>query len=529
MAIAIYARKSSESEDRQVQSLDDQVRALQNFAERENIRVSEIIQEARSAKTPYTRPEFEKLIAKINSGEIEGVLTWAINRLSRNLVDGGIIAHLLQTSKLQFIKTPERTYKPEDNVLIMSIENGMATSFVQDLSRNVKRGLRGKCERGWYPGAAPIGYKNNFETHEIEPDPRSFGIVKHGWKMILSGGFNMMDIHRELVRMGLQGIQKRTKNQPIGRTTVYRIFTNRFYAGEFDFSGKRYVGKHIPMITKSEFEQAQSILAKNPVTRPQVHSLPFAGTLTCGNCGCAIVGDVKKKHFPGTKRTVEYVYYRCTGARGCSKQSMSEEKLFQAVETAHKKLNINPAFRNWCAESLDHSLAHDSESIVNSQHETALQLEAIRKRKRTLLSLRLDGEIDQEEFRLAKDELDQEEARLGSAQSSLSVDFASIKEFIDSKLRAAEELANPRQLTVHGIRGQMRSVGENHLLTLGKLELSLDPVIQKIAAFEPRASSSERSKPDDYFHRNPNWLRLLAEVRKIARMQFSQQNMNCIK
>ena len=144
MGIAIYARKSSESEDRQVQSLEDQVQALQVVAKNHGLVVSEVIQEARSAKAPNARPEFERLIRMVNEGEIEGILTWSINRLGRNLVDGGMVAHLLQTGRLKFIRTPERVYLPEDNVLIMSIENGMATSFVQDLSRNVKRG-------GWFP------------------------------------------------------------------------------------------------------------------------------------------------------------------------------------------------------------------------------------------------------------------------------------------------------------------------------------------------------------------------------------------
>src|SRR4051812_32468227 len=102
MHIAIYARKSTESEDRQIQSLTDQLTALQALAQRESLRIDEVYEESRSAKAPYSRPEFQRLIKNIEAGRIRGVFTWSINRLSRNPVDGGIIAYLLQTGKLEF-------------------------------------------------------------------------------------------------------------------------------------------------------------------------------------------------------------------------------------------------------------------------------------------------------------------------------------------------------------------------------------------------------------------------------------------
>jgi DNA invertase Pin-like site-specific DNA recombinase len=81
-----------------------------------------------------------------------------LDRLARNPIDGGQIMWMLQQGIIKHIKTYERSYYPNDNVLIMSVELGMANQFIRDLSQNTKRGLRAKAERGWYPGHAPVGY-----------------------------------------------------------------------------------------------------------------------------------------------------------------------------------------------------------------------------------------------------------------------------------------------------------------------------------------------------------------------------------
>ena len=73
----------SESEDRQVQSLDDQVNRLKRLAKEQHLRVVDIIVESKSAKQPDSRLHFDKMLQTIESGEADGILCWQINRLSR--------------------------------------------------------------------------------------------------------------------------------------------------------------------------------------------------------------------------------------------------------------------------------------------------------------------------------------------------------------------------------------------------------------------------------------------------------------
>ena len=115
----IYARKSSESEDRQVQSIQDQVDELQKLAKNNDLTVVNIFSESKSAKAP-NRATFNEMIERIKKGEANGILCWKLNRLARNPIDGGNISWMLQEGLLQHIQTYGRGYSPNDNVIMMS-------------------------------------------------------------------------------------------------------------------------------------------------------------------------------------------------------------------------------------------------------------------------------------------------------------------------------------------------------------------------------------------------------------------------
>src|SRR3989344_2015241 len=96
----IYARKSSEAEDRQVASIGDQVEELTKVARDARLEVVEIFQEAKSAKAPG-RPVFNKMIERIHKGEVQGIICWKLDRLARNPIDGGTISWMLQSNNIK--------------------------------------------------------------------------------------------------------------------------------------------------------------------------------------------------------------------------------------------------------------------------------------------------------------------------------------------------------------------------------------------------------------------------------------------
>src|ERR1035437_4923716 len=177
MRYFLYARKSTDVEDKQILSIEGQLAELRNLAKRENLEIVEEFVEKRSAKMPG-RPIFGDMMARIQKGEAQGIICWKIDRLARNPVDGGQIQWLLQQGIIRHIQTHDRSHFPNDNVLMMSVELGMANEYIRQLSANTSRGLRQKARQGIYPGLAPLGYINDPSTKTVVVHRKNAKLVR---------------------------------------------------------------------------------------------------------------------------------------------------------------------------------------------------------------------------------------------------------------------------------------------------------------------------------------------------------------
>jgi site-specific DNA recombinase len=102
----LYARKSTDVEDKQVLSIDAQLAELREYAAHERLFIVEELIERQSAKIPG-RPIFNEMINRIEKDEASGIVSWHPDRLARNSVDGGKIIYLIDTGKIQFLKFPQ--------------------------------------------------------------------------------------------------------------------------------------------------------------------------------------------------------------------------------------------------------------------------------------------------------------------------------------------------------------------------------------------------------------------------------------
>ncbi len=179
----IYCRKSSEAEDRQVLSIESQTRELEEIAAKLNLPVLEILSESKSAKEPG-RPVFNAMMQRLYRGEAAGIICWKLDRLARNPVDGGSIIWAIKQHGIKVV-TPAQSYAhQDDNIILMYIEFGMAQKYVDDLSKNVKRGLKTKIEKGWYPGVAPLGYLERGRAFRLHAEPRPASKIWRGGRGI---------------------------------------------------------------------------------------------------------------------------------------------------------------------------------------------------------------------------------------------------------------------------------------------------------------------------------------------------------
>ncbi len=329
MKFVLYCRKSTESDDRQVLSLDSQEKELLALADKLGIEIVKTLRESKSAKAPG-RPVFNEMMRMFEAGKVDGIICWKIDRLTRNPVDSGHLQWLLQNNKIKQIQTFERNFLPTDNVLLMSIEQAMASQYIRDLATNIKRGNRAKLEKGDWPNSAPFGYLNDKLNKKILVDENKAKYVIRAFELYSTGSYGFKEISHILHNEGL-----RTKTGgKFFSGNIHRFIDNPFYCGLMQRDGKLYVGNHTPLIAKELFDTTQDVLHNRHRPRPQNHFFPLRGFMSCENCGCALTACLKKGHH----------YYYCTNGKGiCSehKTYLRENTLYPIVASLFDKINID--------------------------------------------------------------------------------------------------------------------------------------------------------------------------------------------
>ena len=341
----LYARKSTESEERQVLSIDSQIKEMLQLAERENLEVVTMKRESHSAKETGQRPVFNEIIDEIRQGKFNGILTWAPDRISRNAGDLGKIVDLMDAGQLSEIRTygQKFTNSPSEKFLLM-ILGSQAKLENDNRGVNVKRGLRARVEMGFWPTMAPLGYLNQRlmdKKCQLIIDPARAPIVKRMFERVAHEGFSGRKLYNWL-KFELNFYTR--SNKPLTLSGIYRILDNPFYYGMFEFpknSGNWYQGKHEPLITQELFEKEKAQLKRDQIVRSN-KEFSFTKLFTCGYCGSTICAEEKWKVLKdGT--SAHYIYYGCGRAkdRNCKNKYIREEELITELLKILDQLNIN--------------------------------------------------------------------------------------------------------------------------------------------------------------------------------------------
>lgn len=341
----LYARKSTESEERQVLSIDSQIKEMLLLAERDGLEIVAMKRESHSAKETGQRPVFNEIVEEIHAGKYNGILTWAPDRISRNAGDLGKIVDLMDAGILNEIRTYSQTFSnnPNEKFLLM-ILGSQAKLENDNRGINVKRGLRTRVEMGLWPGIAPVGYLNQKHMDkkcQVIIDPDRALIVKKMFEKMAYEKWSGRKIYHWL-RFELNFTT--TGNKPLALSNVYRTLQNTFYYGVFEFprgSGNWYQGKHEPIIDKELFEKVQEQLKRDNIVR-QSKEFAFTKLMTCGLCGSGISAEEKYKQLKdGT--SAKYIYYGCSRSRDrhCKNPYLREEELVEQLIKLMNKIEFN--------------------------------------------------------------------------------------------------------------------------------------------------------------------------------------------
>ena len=402
MKFFVYARKSTDDEDRQILSIEAQLAELREYAAKESIEVAQEYVEAMTAKHPG-RPVFNQMVKAVEKGQAQGILAWHPDRLARNSVDGGWLVHLLDIGKLAALRFPTFWFEPTpQGKLVLSIALGMAKYYVDQLSEVVKRGFRQKVRNGWFPGRPPVGYLNEPRARTIVIDQDKAPLVRRLFEEYATGSHTFEDFLQFAGEWRLTSFN----GGPIYKSIIPRILSDPFYTGVFRFKGELHDGKHEPLISRRLFDEVQDIMRRKGRNH-QNHvedRLPFLGLMKCHVCESGVTAQRQKGHH----------YYCCTRKKGpCTQTKYAREELLaEALSAAIRRVSLSDEHTAIVTADMDRWQDQARETTATSIARRRERLAGLEAKLQRLLDVYLEDSISREEYTARKEGLIAEKTRL---------------------------------------------------------------------------------------------------------------------
>jgi site-specific DNA recombinase len=420
----LYARVSSKE-----QELGYSIAAQQDLLRRYGIQLGMLIEQefvdVETAKTTG-RPGFAAMVAYLKEHpSCRVVLVEKTDRLYRNFKDyltidelGGEI-HLVKENVI--LSQASRSHEK----FMHGIKVLMAKNYIDNLSEEVRKGLRTKASQGLFPSFAPLGYLNTTNSagkRVIVPDPVLGPIVTSLFSWFATGEYSIKALAQKAYA---EGFRFRKSKGKIPVTTLHKVLRKRIYTGEFEYGGNLFQGSHEPLVSGSVWERCQEILDGRHENRHRKvkHDFAFSGLIRCGHCGCSMVGERKKGR---------YVYYHCTGYRGkCPEKYTREEVLTHSFAERLRELVIAPEMITWLDAELVTSDVREQAARENSERRLQADLDRLQTRLDILYDDRLDGRIEAAKYDQKAIEIREDQQRIRSKMSQCRGALPPAREAVD--------------------------------------------------------------------------------------------------
>ena len=489
-----YVRKSTDESNRQILSIQAQLFELHEFAKREGVTIVRVFEESRTAKAPG-RPQFNLMLSEIEKGKAQGVLAWHPDRLARNSVDGGRIVYLVDIGKLSDLRFPTFRFEPSAHgKFMLNVAFSQSKYYIDNLSENIKRGIRQKLRNGIWPSKPPVGYLNDKNARSIVVDAAKAPLVRKAFELYATGNFALHEVRNRMNDVGLVAYT----GKRFSVSNYQKIFKNPFYYGVMLSSGEFFEGKHEPIISKRLFDEVQAVMerkskAKTPTLKPYLYRSLFR----CGECGCVITTETQKGHN----------YLRCTKrVTACTQKYVREEAISDQIDRAISKVALEAAVADAMAAALQKEQGESAKAEEAALEATKASLATCERQLDLLLDLRLSEQISEPEYVSKKHTLVNRKAELRGKLESFETNQ---RNRFEPAIRFVLEAKQGAKLVLEGNPEQKRDflkkVGSNLKLAEKSLAVDFRNPWQFVADFNSdRASSLARQRENP---ENRNWRR----------------------
>lgn len=441
----IYARVSSKEQEKEGFSIPAQLKLLKQYAASHCMSIAREFVDVETAKQTG-RSAFGDMVAHLKSHPtIRTILVEKTDRLYRNLKDWVTLDEL----DLEIHLVKEGIVLSRDSRSSEKFMHGikvlMAKNYIDNLSEEARKGMLEKAEQGIWPTKSPLGYRNvpgSDGKKTIAPDPETAPIISNLFEWYACGRISLKEAAQKALGAGLK---YRRTGRPVPVSTIHTILRNRLYMGEFEWKGRIYKGRHTPLVSRELWERVQGVLDGRQAKklRHSKHDFAFSGLLTCGHCGCALVGEIKKGR---------YVYYHCTGYKGkCPEPYVREEVLATKFAALLDHLTFDDEVLDWVREALrdSHAAQRQDQEAAIARHQA--DYDRLQARIHSMYVDKLDGRIDaaffdrmSADWRREQDQCLRQIERLKTADQSYLEDGVRILE-LAMNARSLFERQEPRE------------------------------------------------------------------------------------
>ena len=496
-----YIRKSTDTEDKQVRSLEDQEKLIgeqyENFSAEEKLYPSKTLSEARSAYKPG-RPVFNEIMAMADRGQVRRLMVLDPTRLARNVEDAGKLVQKLADGKIEDILTVSgKSYSRQDTtqLLMLMLETTISWKDSADKGARVKIGMAQKAKEGGSTGPAPLGYRNMGMTKGKkwwEIDSEIGPKVKSIFLLAATAAYSISALCKEAKKIGLR--TKPTRNNPNGlpikQSSMHQMLRNPSYKAVKVYMGETRPASHSPLIDVAVWERVQINLSGRRTntcrSKDEMKRELFllAGCVRCGKCKTHTMS-------PEGPKKGKYIYYSCKNRNSHCSNSIEQTRLLDQFYESLSLLQLEDDDMSFMRQTMrkDHELHY---STFQSKR-AALEREYARNEKDIgdIFAQREDarklGVLDTVDAKLTDLKAKEEEL-----QGALNELHDTGNDWIDHVVRCFELAKLAQEAIKYGspaVRAAIvKSLGSNFYVCDGKL------VCDWVSPFRQRAESGGRTK-----------------------------------
>ena len=355
----IYARFSSHNQ-REV-SIDQQVKACNDFAKRKGLEVVGVYSDAAiSGKDTENRPQFQKMLVAAQDHQFGYVIAWKSNRMARNMVKA------METEAMLRVLGIECLYVEEDfdNTAAgrFALRNMMNVNqfYIENMAEDIIRGMNDNAQKCLVNGPVPLGYRRGADG-KYEIDEEEAPVVRSIFDKFLAG-MPFSDIAYELNARGV----KTKSGGEWNKGSFHRMLRNERYIGTYIFGDTVIENGIPPIISKEDFYRVQQKLKMkqtNSKRRAPANYL-LTGKLFCGHCGSMMIG------VSGTSKSGALHYYYVCQARlkekSCKKRNVQKDWIEDKVIDSIRKYIMKDEVLDWLVDGFaDFQKQLEKESSVS--------------------------------------------------------------------------------------------------------------------------------------------------------------------